>query len=524
MYQPIAVTGSGTVATVNIPWPFLDRSHVKATIGTATVLFDWNSPTQIETYALIPAGAVLVISRDTPITEALVDFEDTAVLTAEDLDKANTQLRFHQEEVDSRLNSYGDFSSLAAGVAANNASAKQAAQQAATSAGTAQAYSQSASSSATAAATSASDAATRAASASIDAGTASTKAAAASASAASAATSATTATTQATSASTSATSASASATAAASSATAASTAATNAAASAAAAAAAAAPAQELIRDTIGLALVAGAGINIVVDDNADTITIINSGSGGGGSVSFSGITGDPMTNTALASLFNGNTAALTNRLRFDAAQTLTSGQKAQAVANLGLGSAALASSAAFAPATHTHAISDVTGLQAALDVKESFLTAGTSAQFYRGDKTWQTLNKAAVGLGNVDNTSDANKPISTAAQAALDAKAPLTTGISPFTGSFTFSPPDNGRYLKFTGGSGQSVTLNTTAEAGASALLVNRGSAAFTISIPSGAYVNGAATLSTSVTLAQSGRVFLFHEGGGVYTIDGTGV
>ena len=34
-----------------------------------------------------------------------------------------------------------------------------------------------------------------------------------------------------------------------------------------------------------------------------------------------------------------------------------------------------------------------------------------------------TLVKADVGLGNVDNTSDANKPISTATQTALDKKA-----------------------------------------------------------------------------------------------------
>lgn len=38
-----------------------------------------------------------------------------------------------------------------------------------------------------------------------------------------------------------------------------------------------------------------------------------------------------------------------------------------------------------------------------------------------------TLVKADVGLGNVDNTSDANKPISTAAQTALDLKAPLAS-------------------------------------------------------------------------------------------------
>lgn len=56
--------------------------------------------------------------------------------------------------------------------------------------------------------------------------------------------------------------------------------------------------------------------------------------------------------------------------------------------------------------------------------KEPTITAGTTAQYYRGDKTFQTLNKAAVGLGNVDNTSDLNKPISTATQTALDGKEP----------------------------------------------------------------------------------------------------
>lgn len=37
--------------------------------------------------------------------------------------------------------------------------------------------------------------------------------------------------------------------------------------------------------------------------------------------------------------------------------------------------------------------------------------------------TTMTLNKAAVGLSNVDNTSDADKPVSTAQQTALDSKA-----------------------------------------------------------------------------------------------------
>lgn len=54
--------------------------------------------------------------------------------------------------------------------------------------------------------------------------------------------------------------------------------------------------------------------------------------------------------------------------------------------------------------------------------KEPAISAGTASQYYRGDKTFQTLDKNAVGLSNVDNTSDANKPISTATQLALNAK------------------------------------------------------------------------------------------------------
>jgi hypothetical protein len=56
---------------------------------------------------------------------------------------------------------------------------------------------------------------------------------------------------------------------------------------------------------------------------------------------------------------------------------------------------------------------------------EPAIAPGTILQYWRGDKTWQTLDKAAVGLSNVDNTTDLNKPISTATQTALNGKADL---------------------------------------------------------------------------------------------------
>ena len=62
-------------------------------------------------------------------------------------------------------------------------------------------------------------------------------------------------------------------------------------------------------------------------------------------------------------------------------------------------------------------------IKAVTDAKEDTITAGTTAQYYRGDKSFQTLDATAVGLANVDNTSDADKPVSTAGQTALDLKA-----------------------------------------------------------------------------------------------------
>lgn len=63
--------------------------------------------------------------------------------------------------------------------------------------------------------------------------------------------------------------------------------------------------------------------------------------------------------------------------------------------------------------------------------KENAITSGTTAQYWRGDKSFQTLDKAAVGLSSVDDTSDINKPISTATQNALN----LITNVT-WTGDY----------------------------------------------------------------------------------------
>ena len=71
-------------------------------------------------------------------------------------------------------------------------------------------------------------------------------------------------------------------------------------------------------------------------------------------------------------------------------------------------------------------------VQTLLNGKENTVTSGTNSEYYRGDKTFQTLNKTAVGLSNVDNTSDSAKPVSTAVQTLLNAKQFLITDSSNF--------------------------------------------------------------------------------------------
>lgn len=64
--------------------------------------------------------------------------------------------------------------------------------------------------------------------------------------------------------------------------------------------------------------------------------------------------------------------------------------------------------------------------QTALNAKEPVITATSTTDFYRGDKTFQPLNKSAIGLNNVDNTSDANKPVSSAQATAIGLKEDTT--------------------------------------------------------------------------------------------------
>lgn len=86
----------------------------------------------------------------------------------------------------------------------------------------------------------------------------------------------------------------------------------------------------------------------------------------------------------------------------------------------------------------------------ALAGKENSLPTGTTSQYFRGDKSLATLNKTAVGLANVDNTADIDKPVSTLVRQAIDDGSLTTTNIAEFIPLYIYGnsytqPPAVGR-------------------------------------------------------------------------------
>jgi hypothetical protein len=95
------------------------------------------------------------------------------------------------------------------------------------------------------------------------------------------------------------------------------------------------------------------------------------------------------------------------------------------------------------------------------------------------------ISKSMVGLGNVDNTTDANKPVSTATQTALDAKSDKIISISSKSSSYTLQSTDLGTLIEMSGGGTVTITDSS--------------------SFPVGFYVDVLQTGSTQVSIAGNG-------------------
>ena len=145
------------------------------------------------------------------------------------------------------------------------------------------------------------------------------------------------------------------------------------------------------------------------------------------------------TNISVSYNDNGNAISLTG------AQTYSDENAQDAVGN------ALGTGLSYNDTTGAISV-DTTAIQARVadvsDTEIGYLNGVTSAiQTQLNDKapinsptftgTVGGITKSMVGLGNVDNTTDANKPVSTATQTALDGKLSLSGGV--MTGAITLS-------------------------------------------------------------------------------------
>jgi hypothetical protein len=134
--------------------------------------------------------------------------------------------------------------------------------------------------------------------------------------------------------------------------------------------------------------------------------------------------------------------------------------------------------------------------------KQDVLVSATNIKTIEGQSLLGSGNidlaKGDVGLGNVDNTSDANKPVSTATQTALDAKTNKLIVTNRQTASYTLVLGDADKLVEVNNASANNLTIPLNSSVafatGTQILLAQYGAGQTTIVATSGVTIrsNGA--------------------------------
>lgn len=86
----------------DVPFTYLDRSHVEVRVNAIRLApqeYEWVNAARVRLKVAPGAGAAVTLLRDTPIDNAMVQFQNGAVLTQEDLNLAVQQLLYKQQEL-----------------------------------------------------------------------------------------------------------------------------------------------------------------------------------------------------------------------------------------------------------------------------------------------------------------------------------------------------------------------------------------------------------------------------------------
>jgi trimeric autotransporter adhesin len=172
---------------------------------------------------------------------------------------------------------------------------------------------------------------------------------------------------------------------------------------------------EAAQEAVNTALVAGTGLDKSYDDNANTITLNIDSTVATKSFAAGLLTGATKTNITITGDENGLTISAENGVADSNTDNLSEGS----------------TNKYFTDERAQDAVGNAVGT--GLSYNDSTGALSVTANTYDPYGSAAAITASSLGLGNVDNTSDVNKPVSTATQTALDLKAPLANPT--FTGT-----------------------------------------------------------------------------------------
>jgi hypothetical protein len=187
-------------------------------------------------------------------------------------------------------------------------------------------------------------------------------------------------------------------------------------------------------------------------------------------VAWGGVTGTLSNQTDLQTALDGKvdensaiTGATKTKITYDAKGLVTAGEDL-AAGDLPTGiDASKISTGVISNAEFDYLNGLTDNIQTQFTGKQDVLVSATNIKTIEGQSLLGSGNidlaKGDVGLGNVDNTSDANKPVSTATQTALDTKTNKLVVANRQTASYTLVLSDADKLVEMNVASANNLTV-----------------------------------------------------------------